>query len=97
MPRLAGKVLHYSKNAARFRVTNPQRYPERYSAFAPTVSCTGIENTVRRVMKDAGVPLSETDRTLQRLRSGSGLTESRKRLMFTYLCQFEKILSAASP
>ena len=96
LPQFAGKVMHYAKTAVSHWAKMPRRYPERYSAFTQTVSCTDIENTVRRVIKDAGMPLSETKKTLQRLRNGSGLTDSRKMLMFTYLCQFEEILAAAN-
>ena len=88
------KVIHYGNTAASYRVRIPRRYPERYSAFAQTVSRTDIEDTARRVMKDAGMPLSETEKIMQGILNGMGFTEARKRLMFTYLCQFEKILAA---
>lgn len=94
LSRIHAKVIHHGRTVGGYRVEIPRRYPERYSAFAQTVSRTDIEDTARRVMKDAGMPLSETENTMQRLWSGSGLTESRKRLMFTYLCQFENILAA---
>ena len=88
------KVIHYGKTVAGYRVKIPRRHPERYSAFAQTVSRTDIEDTARRVMKDAGTSHSETEKIMQRLMNGMGFTEARKRLMFTYLCQFEKILAA---
>ena len=40
------------------------------------------------------MPLSEEQRTLERLRNGSRLTESKKQLMFTYACQFKEILGS---
>lgn len=94
LPQLAGKILHYSRSAARYRVNMPRRYPEPYSAFAPTVSWADIKHTVQRVMNEAGMPLCEEQETLERLRNGSKLTESKKQLMFTYSCQFKEILGS---
>ena len=51
-----------------------------------------IEKTVRRVMKEAELGPGEPEKTLKRLQRGKKLTKSRKQLMFTYKCQFEKIL-----
>ena len=55
-----------------------------------------IKATVKRVMEGADLGPGEPEKTLNRLQSGSGLTKSRKQLMFTYKCQFEKILGAAA-
>ena len=45
-------------------------------------------------MEEAQLGSATLEATLKRLHRGSGLTKSRKQLMFTYKCQFEKILKA---
>ena len=53
-----------------------------------------IKDTVKKVMEEAQLCPATLEATLKRLRRGSGLTKSRKQLMFTYKCQFEKTLKA---
>ena len=94
--QLAGRILHYSWSASRYRPRKSKRYPEQFSEFEKTVNMSHIEKTVRRVMEGAELGPSEPEKTLKRLQNGSGLTKSRKQLMFTYKCQFEKLLGAAA-
>ena len=92
MEHLKDEILHYSQSAARHRTKMPKRYPKQFSTFKTTVDMSHIKKTVRRVMEEAELGPCEPEKTLKRLQSGSGLTKSRKQLMFTYKCQFEKIL-----
>ena len=91
---LTDEILHYSQSAARHRPKKAECHPEQFAEFKKTVDMSHIEATVRRVMEDAELDSDEPDKTWDRLQSGSGLTKSRKQLMFTYKCQFEKILKA---
>lgn len=93
LPNFTGSILHYSKNAAKYRKIIPKAHPERYAEFDTTVCWENIEQTVIRVMTEGNIS-SYIDRTLKRLRN-SKLTESRKQLMFTYNVQFESIRKAA--
>ena len=72
-----------------------KRHPEQFFEFKKTVDMSHIEATVKRVLNEAGMVSGEPDKTLKRLQRGSGLTKSRKQLMFTYKYQFEKILERA--
>ncbi len=96
MSGLTDEILHYSQSAARHRPNMAERHPEQFSEFKKTVDMSHIEATVKRVMEGAELGSGEPEKTLKRLQSGSGLTKSRKRLMFTYKCQFEKVLGAAA-
>ena len=89
---LKAEILHYSQSAARHRPEMAKRHPEQFSTFKTTVDMSHIEKTVRRVMKEAELGPGEPEKTLKRLQRGKKLTKSRKQLMFTYKCQFEKIL-----
>ena len=91
---LKAEILHYSQSAARHRPKMAKRHPEQFSAFKDTVGLSDIKNTVRRVIEGAELGPCEPEKTLKRLKRGSGLTKSRKQLMFTYKCQFEKILKS---
>ena len=91
IPCLKGPVLHYSLEARGARRKKPSDHPERYCKFRTSVSWDGIEKIVRQVM-DAGELQDYIEGTLKRLGRGQRLTESRKKLMFTYKCQFAAIL-----
>ena len=94
LPRpLAGKIIHYSHTAAAFWQRIPERYPEQFAEFLPTVGWADIEATVWQVMTEGEMGPTSIAHTLKRLQGGSRLTESRKMLMFTYKMQFEAILS----
>ena len=86
-----GSIIHYSKNVSGARKVVPERYPEAFEELSRTVSMCDIERTVREVLADEpDAPC--VDKVLKRLRSGSGLTRSRKKLMFTYKVKFERFL-----
>ena len=96
LPRpLAGKIIHYSHSAARWWKRLPERHPEQFEEFLTTVCWADVERTVKRVMTEGQMGPAAIDDTLDRLRGGSGLTESKKQLMFSYKCQFETILAAS--
>ena len=90
--QLAGRILHYSWSASRYRPNMAKRHPEQFSEFKKTVEMSHMKTTIKRVMEGAELGPCEPEKTLKRLQSGSGLTKSRKQLMFTYKCQFEKLL-----
>ena len=92
MPRLEKEILHYSQSAVSHRPKMKRCYPDRYAKFKDTVDMSHIEATVKRVMEGAELGPGEPEKTLKRLQRGKKLTKSRKQLMFTYKCQFEKIL-----
>ena len=96
MEHLEDEILHYSQSAGPHRTKMPKRYPEQFSAFEKTVNMSHIKETVRRVMEGAELGPCEPQKTLKRLKRGKGLMKSRKQLMFTYKCQFEKLLGAAA-
>ena len=91
---LKGPILHYSQQASGARRKIPSAHRERYCKFRTSVSWDGIEEIVRQVM-DAGELQDYIEGTLNRLRRGQRLTESRKMLMFTYKVQFERIRKGA--
>ena len=98
LPRsLAGKIIHYSHKAAGFWRRMPGLYPERFEEFLATACWADMERTIKRVMTDGQMGSAAIKDTLGRLRGGSGLTEPRKMLMFTYMMQFESILSSPEP
>ena len=98
LPRpLAGKITHYSQQAAGFWKRIPERYPKEFAEFLPTVGWADMEKTVRRVVTEGDLGTAVLESTLKRLRNGSQLTESRKMLMFTYKMQFESILASHAP
>ena len=96
MEHLEDEILHYSQSAARHRPKMAKRHPEQFSEFKKTVDMSHIEASAKRVVEDAELGPCEPEKTLKRLQSGSGLTKSKKQLMFTYKCQFEKILEGTA-
>ena len=93
-PKIAGRVLHYSKSASKYRKRIPCEHPDLYKKFAPTVSFDDITKTVEEVFSPSDLNF-HVEPTLKHLKSGSGLTESRKHLMFTYKMQFAEIREQA--
>ena len=89
---LKAEILHYSQSAGPHRTKMPKRYPEQFSEFKDTVDLSDIKKAAKRVLGEAGLGPDEPQKTLKRLQRGKKLTKSRKQLMFTYKCQFEKIL-----
>ena len=93
-PKIAGRVLHYSLSAIGHRKHTPCQHPDLYKEFAPTVSFDDIKKTVEKVFSYSQLD-SQVEPTLKRLKGGSGLTKSRKHLMFTYKMQFAEIREQA--
>lgn len=92
MEHLEDEILHYSQSAGPHRTKMAKCYPDQFSKFKKTVDLSHIKKTAKRVLGGAGLGPGEPENTLKRLKRGKGLTKSRKQLMFTYKCQFEKIL-----
>ena len=89
---LSCRVGSFHPDAHRPKI--PDLLEVEFSKFKETVDMSVIKKTVRRVMKGDHFECCEPEKTLKRLSRGSGLTKSRRQLMFTYKCQFEKILKA---
>ena len=92
--QLAGRILHYSWSASRYRQKMAERFPEQFAEFKAMVNLECIIATAERVLNEAGLGPCVRKETVKRLRAGTGLTESRKQLMFSYKCEFEKILQS---
>ena len=89
--RLLGTILHYSATASRWRNRIPEERPQEYGECQGTVATDDILNTAQEVMQQAGIDAVRAEEKLAALRSGSGLTESRRQLIFTYKTQFGEI------
>ena len=94
MSGLMGPILHYARTAAGARKKVPACHPQQYCDFHTTVDWNNIEETVRHVMEENDLR-PYIDGTMNRLRRGQQLTASRKKLLFTYKIQFDKILADA--
>ena len=87
----AGTVLHYSSQASRSREFEPSRHPKLYADFSSSVESGHIIKTAKSVLNECKVNSLLRDAILGRLRRRDSLTESRKKLMFTYRVRFERI------
>ena len=83
-------ILHYSPQASKHRGQEIEGRESSYRAFAKSISVGVIIDTAEAVLRDAEMEAFWHD-TLKRIRKGSGLTESRKKLMFDYKVAFEEI------
>ena len=92
--KLAGKILHYSKQATPHRSRIPDVNRDLYDKFAPTVSRDDIEKTIRRIATEGGMPGDYAEGVSENLK-GQTLTVSRKMLMFTYQVQFDAVRKEA--
>ena len=90
---LHANILHYSQSAGGARKKIPSLYPDEYHDFRETVSWCEIEDTVRRVLEKNDMPERIKPR-IEKFRRGAKLTESRKKLIFTYKVQFARIRMA---
>lgn len=89
-----GGILHYSPQASRHRGKASKLHPEAYRQFCSEVSLSRVEQAAKEVLAQAGMKDSHINHTLNRLRAGCGLTDSRKMLMFDYKVAFERINGA---
>ena len=85
------KILHYSGSAAGHRNKAIRRWRCHFPDFRQTVTLHDIEETVKTVSEQAGYSESSVRAKLKRIREGSGLTESRKKLIFHYKNRFEEL------
>ena len=86
-----GGILHYSPQASRHRGKASKCDPEGYRQFCSEVNLRDVEQAAKEVLAQAGMRDSDINHNLNRLRAGSGLTDSRKKLMFDYKVAFERI------
>lgn len=85
------RILHYSQQAAGFRGKAAKADPVGFRKFCTTVSREKIERVAEEVLEGGGVGADLKEEKLKRLKGGSGLTESRKKLMFDYKVDFERM------
>ena len=86
-------VLHYSARAAS-RMGRIQRWIDAFPEFCQTVSIDQIMATAKTVMELGEYSNKAIRDKIRRLENGSGLTESRKTLMFYYRNKFEELRTA---
>ena len=91
---LEERILHYAKSATKHRGKERKLHPEAYRRFCSEVSLSRVEQAAKEVLAQAGMGDSHINHNLNRLRAGSGLTDSRKKLMFDYKVAFEGINGA---
>lgn len=91
---LEERILHYAKSAAKHRGKERKLHPEAYRRFCSEVSLSRVEQAAKEVLAQARTPESLLNHKLNRLRAGSSLTFSRKKLMFDYKVAFERINGA---
>ena len=87
-------MLHYSGQTARYRGIEPLNYPEDYRVFSSELTLRDIELTATTVLEEADMG-AFIDDTLTRIRR-SGLTDSKRKLIFTYKAKFEKLRRTGS-
>ena len=83
-------ILHYSPQASKYRGKEIEGRERSYCTFAKRISVDVIIDTAKAVWRDADMEPFQHD-LLEQLNGGSGLTESRKKLMFDYKVAFEEI------
>lgn len=81
-------LLHYSPQAARARDKGIKGQEARFEAFRGTVSIEDVIAEAKQALDEAGLPDRFRDEALNRLEE-SGLTLSRKKLLFNYKLAFE--------
>jgi len=89
LPRIPA-VIHYSLRAGGKRSVFPKKCPGEYAIFSKKINHDMIVDTARTVLQEYGVkdPLaSDIQKKIER----TTLTEPRKKLLFTYKCQFAAI------
>ena len=94
LPRHVGRVVHYSGQAAGHWGVEPASHAEAYKVFTNGISLGDIEPTVVDVLT-CEPNSNRAEEKIEQFRNSSGLTESKKKLMFTYKIQFDNILAKA--
>jgi hypothetical protein len=81
-------ILHYSSQAAVYRERAVHGRETEFEGFASTLTLNQILQVAELVMAEAGFTANLLDHTLSRLRAAR-LTDSRKKLAFTYKIEFQ--------
>jgi hypothetical protein len=84
------EVIHYSGQAGNARNKGIMRKDEKFQAFKNSISHDDLVATAKDVLATAGVPIKIQEETLSRLKNFK-LTDSRRKLIFTYKEKFELI------
>ena len=83
------RLLHYSGQAARYRERAVQGREREFARFAQTLRHEAVLAMAEKVMVEAGLPSEMVGKTLARL-GRCKLTDSRKKLIFTYYAEFTR-------
>lgn len=89
LARHVGEIPHYALTANKHWGKSIKGREEAYRKFCAEVEREYIERVAEEVLTEGGVGAGLKEEKLKRLRRGSGLTESRKKLMFDYKVAFE--------
>lgn len=81
------RLLHYSGRAAKHRTKAAQGREREFERFAQDLQPDAILKMAQELLIDVELPPEMMSRTLDRLGHGK-LTDSRKKLMFTYYTEF---------
>ena len=87
-------VLHYSKSAAGYRENAIRPWKDHFPRFCQTVNWSDIEEAANDVLKQGGYSENSTYHKVKQLQNSSGVTDSRKMLMFHYKNRFEELKTA---
>lgn len=85
-----GTILHYSNQAASSRERAVKGREAEYQDFASNLSLDDILHTAEAVLEEAHMDEC-LNSTLERLRKSSRLSDSKKKLAFTYKAKFEEL------
>ena len=96
LARHLGEIPHYSLTGSWHWGKEAKADPEGFRKFCTTVSREKVERVAEEVLEEGGVKAALKEEKLKRLRGGSGLTESRKKLMFDYKVAFERMRGKSS-
>jgi hypothetical protein len=89
-------VLHYSGQAAKQRKRIPQEYPKEFTKFKENLSSDGILRFAENFLEQNALPSEMKERILRGLENNkTKLSESRKKLIFTYYREFKEIIRPA--
>lgn len=91
LDRHVGEIPHYALTANKHWGKSIKGREEAFRKFCATVSREDVERVAEEVLEDGGMGAALKEEKLKRLRRGSGLTESRKKLMFDYKVDFERM------
>jgi len=92
-PREITTVIHYSPLASRARTARLVGHEARFRNFASSLSLEDVLNTARAVLEESKVPQDIYNEAFSRL-ARTQLTESRRKLVYSYKLDFEAIKAA---